>query len=473
MSQYYARARELAEKHGLDPAVGEALIWQESRGNPNAISPVGAIGLGQVMPKTGAAYGYSPEQLRDPELNLDLSMRIAADNVRRLGLENGLAAYNGGENRLKRAGYKLANMPSETQGFVPSILNRASQLNGGGEVADRVSILPQTMRGFNQDVVIDAGLRDGHFKSQNLRDKNPEALAAIQDMKDTQRAMLPMALASMMSSNKGQQNFGNRLYAESVQGINPMKLANGYVMDDGTYITDQDPSAYIRAQAALQGELNDANNANVLGGGSAVQIGLTAGGEPIFKGKSPTAYTYVNGQPAAYTGGVGAKSGVNATEDQAKAAAWFNQASKAQENADAALLKDPGVSKPGTAEYMASWLPGRLGTEAARALQNGNRQAYVDAASSFAEAALRAATGAGINESEAKQKIAELIPNYNDKPEAINNKIAQWPVYLESFKNRAGRALTQGSGQTPGIGAGPAGGGGGNPNDPLGILGSK
>ena len=61
---------------GVDPALAVATAYQESRLRPNAPdSEKGAIGLMQVLIPTGKAYGYSEEDLRDPEKNLDAGLK--------------------------------------------------------------------------------------------------------------------------------------------------------------------------------------------------------------------------------------------------------------------------------------------------------------------------------------------------------------------------------------------------------------
>ena len=66
---------------------------------------------------------------------------------------------------------------------------------------------------------------------------------------------------------------------------------------------------------------------------------------------------------------------------------------------------------------------------------------FLHGARSLAEAALRAATGAGVNYEEARQKVEELTPVYGDKPAVIKQKLDSVKVYLDSLKSRAGRAL--------------------------------
>lgn len=49
---------DAARYHGIKECILAGLIWQESRGNPNAVSPCGAYGLTQFMPATAKERGY-------------------------------------------------------------------------------------------------------------------------------------------------------------------------------------------------------------------------------------------------------------------------------------------------------------------------------------------------------------------------------------------------------------------------------
>jgi len=130
------------------------------------------------------------------------------------------------------------------------------------------------------------------------------------------------------------------------------------------------------------------------------------------------------------------------TEDERKAAGWVAQAQFAFDNMERVLAKDPSASKPNTMAEIAGAVP-LVGASAKNALNSASRQEFEQAASSFAEAALRAATGAGVNIEEAKQKIRELTPQWGDKAPVIAQKKAALTVYLDSLKTRAGRALPQ------------------------------
>ena len=64
MEEYNGLISAASEQYGLDPAVLKGLIYQESHFNKDAVSPKGAIGIAQFMPKTAEGIGIDP---RDPE----------------------------------------------------------------------------------------------------------------------------------------------------------------------------------------------------------------------------------------------------------------------------------------------------------------------------------------------------------------------------------------------------------------------
>lgn len=113
-------ARLAAEKAGIDPVLFKALVQQESGFNPNALSPVGAQGLTQLMPKTAQMLGVRDPF--DPVQNLDGGARYLAQMLKQFGGDTSLAlaAYNAGPGAVSRAG----GIPpfAETQNYVKRIL---------------------------------------------------------------------------------------------------------------------------------------------------------------------------------------------------------------------------------------------------------------------------------------------------------------------------------------------------------------
>ena len=98
-----------AKRLALDLSWIYGLIRQESVFRPNAVSQVGALGLMQVMPKTGKAVSAkiglaleNPRQLLDPETNLTVGSAYMSALLRRFSGNEVLAtaAYNAGEERV-------------------------------------------------------------------------------------------------------------------------------------------------------------------------------------------------------------------------------------------------------------------------------------------------------------------------------------------------------------------------------------
>lgn len=121
-----AAIRVLQEHPNLDPKLYMNQIHAESRFNQAAVSPVGALGVGQIMPSTAQRYGADLTQIKnDPYENLSLSAKIMEDNLKATGgnYAAALAYYNGGQ-RGRRA-YESGNpnqAAPETQRYVAQIL---------------------------------------------------------------------------------------------------------------------------------------------------------------------------------------------------------------------------------------------------------------------------------------------------------------------------------------------------------------
>lgn len=181
-----------------------------------------------------------------------------------------------------------------------------------------------------------------------------------------------------------------------------------------------------------------------LGAGNPPQVGSSPQGWPIFRSKQGALFTYdSNGQPVNYQGNVAPKEANAApTEDQGKAAGWFMQASKGAQDMAAGLNLDPSASTPGPLEGLIGAIP-QVGGVAQNEYRSPARQMFLHGASAFSEAVLRAATGAGMNEEEIKQKVQELTPQVGDKPQVVAQKLSQQPMYLANLRQRAGKALTQ------------------------------
>ena len=78
--------------HELDPQLVTAIILVESGARPWALSSKGAIGLMQVMPHMAEARILAGN-LTTIESNVAAGCSILADNIRRLGEDDGISAY--------------------------------------------------------------------------------------------------------------------------------------------------------------------------------------------------------------------------------------------------------------------------------------------------------------------------------------------------------------------------------------------
>jgi hypothetical protein len=79
-------------KYDLDPLLVTQVLWVESGARPWVRSPLGAVGLMQVMPHMAEPLGLAGS-LAAIETNIEAGCWILADNIRRLGEEDGISAY--------------------------------------------------------------------------------------------------------------------------------------------------------------------------------------------------------------------------------------------------------------------------------------------------------------------------------------------------------------------------------------------
>jgi soluble lytic murein transglycosylase len=142
---YWPDLRKYSELNGLDPYLVASLIRQESEFNAGAISRANAVGLMQLLPKTGKSVAkqvklkkYSAPQLYTPAVNLELGTRYFKEMVDRYNgqFEYALAAYNAGTDRvgdwLGQGHYRdpqefVESIPfTETREYVQAILRNAN-----------------------------------------------------------------------------------------------------------------------------------------------------------------------------------------------------------------------------------------------------------------------------------------------------------------------------------------------------------
>ena len=111
-----------AETSGVEGRLLHAVITAESNYNPKALSPKGAQGLMQLMPRTARQYGVS--NAFDPKQNIQGGARYLAYLLRLFDNDVVLsvAAYNAGENAVISHGRKVPPF-RETTAYVSKVIN--------------------------------------------------------------------------------------------------------------------------------------------------------------------------------------------------------------------------------------------------------------------------------------------------------------------------------------------------------------
>jgi soluble lytic murein transglycosylase len=142
---YWADLKKFSIANGLDPYLVASLIRQESEFNPLAVSHANAVGLMQLLPRTGKLVAkqeslrrYTASQLYTPTVNLELGTRYFKGMVDQFGgsFEHALAAYNAGSDRVEewmgQGPYRdspefVESIPfTETREYVQAIMRNAS-----------------------------------------------------------------------------------------------------------------------------------------------------------------------------------------------------------------------------------------------------------------------------------------------------------------------------------------------------------
>ena len=137
---------QVASNNSIPPKLFQKLIQTESGYNPKALSSKGAMGLGQLMPKTAVELGLRVEgnvsqgSVWDPESNLDGSAKYL-DRLKNLYLSKGVdsdevwklaaGAYNAGMGNIQKV---IDKMPEDSilkwkniAEILPEVTGRSSE----------------------------------------------------------------------------------------------------------------------------------------------------------------------------------------------------------------------------------------------------------------------------------------------------------------------------------------------------------
>lgn len=176
--------RKHSNQFGMD-ALMNAVMMTESRGNPNAVSPAGAVGAYQFMPDTAREMGLrvdeAVDERRDPVKSRAAATKYMNQLLNRYGgnIELALMAYNGGmgrvDNALKGKGNPLAKETIDYPGKVADYYQQLQQMAGMQGVA-----------GMQTQTVDNSQSSATHINNVNIT-SNPQSIDEIAKSIDEQR----------------------------------------------------------------------------------------------------------------------------------------------------------------------------------------------------------------------------------------------------------------------------------------------
>lgn len=130
-AQIMAMIPAVASHYGVEEALIRAIITAESNFNAHAVSPVGAVGLMQLMPPTAGDYGvFSVDALFDPLINLRTGTRHLKRLLNKYKNDYGRAimAYNAGEGVVDRTNSQVTYR--ETLNYTEAVISNYQHQGG-------------------------------------------------------------------------------------------------------------------------------------------------------------------------------------------------------------------------------------------------------------------------------------------------------------------------------------------------------
>lgn len=139
-ANYENTIQQAAARHGIDPELLAGVLDTESKFNPSAVSPAGARGIAQLMPK------YFPDAGKNPHEDIDTAAAyLSALHVAFMKDGNDSAAanvlalqsYNAGQSRVRKAADGGRPLAQETLDYPGKVLSYAA--GSGGQSSSTVT----------------------------------------------------------------------------------------------------------------------------------------------------------------------------------------------------------------------------------------------------------------------------------------------------------------------------------------------
>jgi D-alanyl-D-alanine carboxypeptidase len=164
--------REAAARYDIPEQWIRAVMNQESGGEEQAVSPVGAMGLMQIMPETYQELRDANElggDPFDPHNNILAGAAYIREMYDRYGSPGFLAAYNAGPDRLDSYLAGGSDLPAETENYLAAVTpNLGSAVPMSGPLANYAvasssgAVGPPTVTNFATGCDVDAAYDPDH-----------------------------------------------------------------------------------------------------------------------------------------------------------------------------------------------------------------------------------------------------------------------------------------------------------------------
>jgi soluble lytic murein transglycosylase-like protein len=164
MLQHLDSIRIHARTYGVDENLVMALMKQESCFNAGARSPVGAVGLMQLMPGTANLMGV--DDAWDPHQNIEGGVKYLSQMLREFNGNEALAlaAYNAGPGAVRK--YNGIPPYRETQNYVAKIM--ADYRGGQAQIAPQAQVAQAA--GFQRNARVNTASARGQGWARPVQD---------------------------------------------------------------------------------------------------------------------------------------------------------------------------------------------------------------------------------------------------------------------------------------------------------------
>lgn len=232
----------------ISPNLKAAMMYAESRGNPNAVSPKGAIGPMQTMPDTlkDPGFGVAPAKDNSPAELTRVGNDYADAMVSKYGNQTIAAiAYNWGPGNTDKwlaAGGDVSKLPAETRKYAATVNAKAAAMDSNSPTTIDAPAAPNMQSGAGG--VLSDGSASGTFAGSDMRPQNQYEV--FQDAMT--KAMADKNISAFMELKK-------------VAADRFIPIPDGGLMDTQTHEIIQPSMTKFERASAIAQQNNDARDA--------------------------------------------------------------------------------------------------------------------------------------------------------------------------------------------------------------------